>query len=420
LEAPLRELGAIEGSLTLAGWRLDAPARPQQALDGTLRARVDHLDRVSDLIPDVTGVTGAIDSDLRLTGTLGAPDARGDVRIAGVGLQVPLIGLNVSDLALDARVLGIDRLEAEGSAKVGGGQLTMGAEASLGGEGVVARATLSGERLTVANTKEYFALVSPRIALDADARGLRLSGEIQVPEARIRPRSIPAGVKTPSKDVVLVTEKRSAPLPMAIDLRLVLGEEVTVDAFGVRGRLAGNLAVRQEPGRQMMGDGQLQIIDGQYRIATGFGLAAELGAPLTIVQGRMIYASSPIDNPGLVIQAEREQGQTVAGVRVLGTLRDPKLAFFSESDPGMTQAEVTKFLLTGIAPTGNDEDARPSLAVGTYIAPKLYLEYGSGVDVLGEEGNSVRLRYDLSKRVEVQTETGGGGQGIDLFYTFER
>jgi translocation and assembly module TamB len=122
----------------------------------------------------------------------------------------------------------------------------------------------------------------------------------------------------------------------------------------------------------------------------------------------------------LVIQAERSQGETVAGLQVLGTLRTPKLAFFSESDPGMTQAEVTKFLLTGIAPSGNDEDARPSLSVGTYIAPKIYLEYGSGVDAIGDDSNSVRLRYDLTKRVEIQTETSGSGQGLDIFYTFER
>jgi translocation and assembly module TamB len=118
----------------------------------------------------------------------------------------------------------------------------------------------------------------------------------------------------------------------------------------------------------------------------------------------------------LLLQAERAGGSTSAGVRVLGTLRDPKLAFFSESDPGMTQAEVTKFLLTGVAPSRDDQGPTAGLAVGTYIAPKIFLEYESG---LGDQPNKVRMRYDLTKRVEVQTET-GGSQGGDIFFTFER
>jgi translocation and assembly module TamB len=99
----------------------------------------------------------------------------------------------------------------------------------------------------------------------------------------------------------------------------------------------------------------------------------------------------------------------------LGTLREPKLTFFSGTDPGMTQAQITKFLLTGIAPGGSGE-SDTGLAVGTYIAPKIFLEYETG---LGDQANSVRLRYDLTDHVEIQTET-GGNQGADIFYSFER
>ena len=83
----------------------------------------------------------------------------------------------------------------------------------------------------------------------------------------------------------------------------------------------------------------------------------------------------------------------------------------------MTQAEITKFLLTGIAPRRDEGGVNPGLAVGTYIAPKIFLEYESG---LGDQANKVRLRYDLTNRIELQTETGGGSQGADIFFTFER
>jgi translocation and assembly module TamB len=190
---------------------------------------------------------------------------------------------------------------------------------------------------------------------------------------------------------------------------------VTIDAFGVRGRLVGDLRVFQAPGKQMLGDGQLAIVDGLYRLSGGFGLAAEVGAPLTIEQGRLIYAKTPIDNPGLLLQAQREGGDSSAGVRVLGTLRNPKLAFFSESDPDMTQADITKYLLTGMLPRRDGGSEDRSLSVGTYIRPKLYMEYESAI---GDRKDSVKLRYDLTRRIELQTET-GESPGADIFYTFE-
>ncbi|NCC26828.1 MAG: translocation/assembly module TamB [Gammaproteobacteria bacterium] len=416
LGLPLEGLGQIDGTLDLAGWRLDAPARPGQPLAGTLRGEIRGLERAANLVPDITGMTGGVALDLGLGGTLGAPALRGDARVRDVGFTVPLVGLNVADLNIAVSAPAIDRMELQGSADVGGGRLELTGDARFGGGGFAAQARASGTNLKIADTREYFALVSPDIAFEANSKGARLSGEIRIPEARIRPRSIPAGAQTPSSDVVLLDREQKEAFPLAIDLRLILGDQVSIDGFGVRGRLAGELALLQTPGRDMLGNGQLQIIDGQYRLTTGFGIAAEIGAPLNIVQGRMIYARSPIGNPGLLIQAERDGGATVAGVQVLGTLRDPKLAFFSETDPGMTQAEVMKFLLTGVAPSASGDAANAGLAVGTYIAPKIFVEYESGI---GNESGGVRMRYDLTDRIEIQTET-GGNQGADIFYTFER
>ncbi|MCK7578580.1 MAG: translocation/assembly module TamB domain-containing protein [Chromatiales bacterium] len=274
---------------------------------------------------------------------------------------------------------------------------------------------IEGNRLKLADTREYFVRLSPAIDIEVNANGAVVGGEIRVPEARIRPRSLPAGTVSPSSDVVLKSAESSTPFPVKLDLRLVLGDEVTIDGFGVRGRLSGALSVLQEPGREMLGDGQLQITEGQYRLTGGFGIAAELGAPLNITQGRLIYAKSPIDNPGLLLQAEREGGDTTAGVRVVGTLRNPKMTFFSDSDPGLTQADITKYLMTGIPPSSNDRNDQAGLAVGTYIAPKIYMEYESG---LGDAANKVKLRYDLSKHIELQTET-GSRQGADIFFKFE-
>jgi len=414
LELPLGELGDLSGEARLPGWT-PATALAAQTLSGRLRGELRSLEAFGALTPDLAEVEGRLEADLRLGGRLVAPELRGEARLLDAGFEVPLVGLKVRALALEARAPGSRRLSLEGGAEVGGARL------ALSGEGRLApapelRLSARGERLKVADTTEYRVLMSPALELELGAGTTRVRGEIGLPEALIRPRSLPAGTVSPSPDVVLRERRGRAPATLDLDLALVLGEEVRIDAFGISGRLAGRLRLLQEPGRELLGDGQLQILDGQYRFSSGFGLAAEIGAPLTIEQGRLIYAKSPIGNPGLLLQAQREGGDTTAGVRVLGTLRDPKLAFFSESDPGMTSAEITKYLLTGMAPGDKDQMGETGLAVGTYLAPRIYMEYESG---LGDESNRVRLRYDLSPHIEIQTET-GDSQGADIFFTIER
>jgi translocation and assembly module TamB len=191
---------------------------------------------------------------------------------------------------------------------------------------------------------------------------------------------------------------------------------VLLEAFGQRGRLEGQLRITQQPGRPLLGSGELQVIDGTYRVSLpGLGLLTSVGRPLVINKGIVLFANTPLDNPGIILNAQREGGDLTAGVRVLGTLRNPKLAFFSESDPNLSQSEITSYLVTGIPPKrGGKQDDR-SLSVGTYIAPKLFMEYDSS---LGDQSDSVKMRYDLSKRIQLQSET-GDAQGFDIFYKFE-
>lgn len=412
---PIQDVADLKAELRLPGWRLTAPAAPGQRLDGRLQATVSGLARVARLVPDLAKVSGALDADLALAGTLGQPRLRGRASLRDGGFELPLYALRVSQLDLDLRSVAAERMVLSGGARVGGGQVTLSGSGGFGGAGFGAEVRLQGDRLKVADTKDYYLVLSPDLALEAGAKGAWLRGEVRVPEARIRPRSVPAGTQSPSADVVMASGKREPPYPFGLDVQLTLGDEVSIDAFGVRGRLGGHLRILRQPGKDLLGDGQLQILDGEYRLSSGFGLAADLAKPLTINQGRLVYAKSPLDNPGLLLQAERSGGETTASVRVLGTLRTPKLSFFSETDPSMTPAEITKYLMTGIPPSGSDKAGQASLAVGTYIRPKVYMEYESG---LGSEPNKVKLRYDLSRHVELQTET-GESQGADIYFKFE-
>ncbi len=415
LSMPVPGLGGIDAELTLPGFLLDRG--PAQALRGAVRVQLDGLSRISNLVPDIDEVRGNADADLALSGTLGEPDIRARVRVQDLGLNVPLYGFELTGANLTAESTGPVALRIDGGGNIGGGDFEIGGDLDLGGDAPVATVQISGRDLKVADSSEYFALVSLDMQVGAGPAGTAVQGEIDLPQARIKPRTVPTGAVQPSSDVVVEEpgdDDEGAPL--SIDLLVKLGDEVSIDAFGLRGLLRGQLRVLKSPQGEILGDGKLQIVDGTYRVTLPtLGVMTAIGKPLTVEQGIVTFAKTPIGNPGLILNAQREGGDVTAGVRVLGTLRNPKLAFFSESDPNLTQAEITRYLVTGIPP-GRDGDAgQRALAVGTYVAPKLYVEYESGT---ADAQDAVKMRYDLNKWIEIQTET-GDSQGADIFFKFE-
>jgi translocation and assembly module TamB len=415
LVALLKGIGQVDADLDLTGWRLDDPLGPGQPLAGSVRARLDGLAQLGDLFPQLSRMKGDLDADIGLAGTLGVPTLRGNARLHGGGFDVPLIGLAVSDLNLSLTAPTPDRVQVSGGADVGGGRLLINGDGAFGPAGASARIRATGDRLKVADTREYLVMVSPRLDLELTSTGGEVRGEILVPEARISPRSLPAGVVRPSRDVVIKGTDRPPAYPVDIAVELRAGDVLNIDAFGLRGRLAGSLTLTRPPGRTMVGDGRLQINDGEYRISTGFGLATELLTPLTITRGELIWVRTPIRNPGILFLAQRGTGRTVANVRVVGTLTDPQLAFFSDRDPSMSQSDVITFLLTGIPPRTRDQDYSPALAMGVWVTLNTFLEYQTG---LGNALSNFRLRHDLTDRLQIEVQS-GGAPSADLFWSFE-
>jgi translocation and assembly module TamB len=68
--------------------------------------------------------------------------------------------------------------------------------------------------------------------------------------------------------------------------------------------------------------------------------------------------------------------------------------------PASQQAGVTETVLT----------------VGKYLTPKLYVSYGKS---LFTGSGLFRLRYDIFKKWQIETQTGSGESGADLYYKLE-
>jgi len=436
------ELASIDAKAELPGWTPD-PAK--QRLNGQLGARVPDLAFVKAFAPDLGTVTGQVALNLGLDGTLAKPRVKGEGGLTNGRIEVPDAGVDIRDLRLAVRSSGTERLEFDGGAQSGSGELRITGQTLLDAtQGFPTTLQIKGRDFTVFDTTEYLALVSPDLRLQTGKEGMLLDGELLVPRATLRPAGLPEGTVAPSSDVHIKGEEvaeTGGGSPMAIRVRLRLGDQVRVEAYQLRARLEGNLLIEQQPGRDLVGNGRLGIAEGVY---------SGLGRDLTIQRGEVNYASSPLDNPGLNVRAETESSDVTAGMMLTGTAKEPKIELYSR--PPRPQSEVLSYLLFGKPLSGtSDEDKstvtdaagalggqllasqigrqlgidelsvsgtgdKAALTVGQYVTPQLYLQYVSG---LRSQINRLRMRYDITKWLQLQTET-GDQQAADLFYIFER
>jgi translocation and assembly module TamB len=439
------DLASATAQLDLPGWTATADPK-RQRIAGSLKARMPDLAWVKAFAPDLGKVEGRVAADLAVAGTLDDPRITGEGGLTAGGVEIPDAGLMLRELRFVARSQGADRLVYDGGARSGDGTLRIGGETRLSPrEGWPTRVEIKGENFVAVDTPEYLALVSPAVTVRHGAEGSSVEGEVFIPRTRIRPRALPEGTVRPSSDVHIKgtpTEEAGADLPLTVRVRIRFGDQVHVDAFKLRGRFEGNLLVEQTPGKDLVGNGRLGIVDGTY---------AGLGKDLKIEKGAVNYASSPLDNPGLDVRAVAETGEVSAGLILTGTAREPKIELFSK--PPRPQSEILSYLLFGkpLSGTGSDDEKssmsgaaaavggsllaaevgrqlgldefavsgagdKAQLTVGQYVTPQLYLQYVSG---LRSGINRLRIRYDVTKWLQLQTET-GDQQGADVFYIIER
>jgi translocation and assembly module TamB len=249
-------------------------------------------------------------------------------------------------------------------------------------------------------------------------------------------------------------EQAAARAPLNATVKVDLGRRTQLKGKGLDGRLTGTLTVIEQPGRATRGQGQIGV-GGTY---------SAYGQDLHIEAGKLLFADSPIDNPGLDLRAVRklnpnatiDEGQEV-GLLVSGTAQRPILTVFS--NPPMEQSDALSYLITGKplsqvqggegdmvgaaaqalgsaagdllaksigSKLGVDEigvasnealGGESAFTVGKYLSPRLYLSYGVG---LFEPGQVITLRYRLSQRWNLEMQNASDFNRASLNYRYER
>lgn len=442
--------GRLDGHITLDGTR--------QALGGQLVLRLDSLAPLELVSSEVANVQGRLDANFGFAGTLASPAVTGQATVDGFAAEVPVAGLKLTDGTLRLHAPDAQHLALDGQVRSGKGMLLIRGSYGLGA-GVPSAITLTGQAVSVADIPAAQVVLSPDLRLARDAQGVQVTGAVAIDTANINLNRLPgAGVTKASPDVVVVDERQqeqaAAQLPISAQVKVDLGSHTHLKGKGLDGQVSGTLTVIEQPGGVTRGQGQVGV-SGTY---------SAYGQDLHIEQGKLLFASTPIDNPGLDIRAVRslnpnatiDEGQEV-GLLITGTAQRPILTVFS--NPPMEQSDALSYLITGkplsqvkggegnmvgaaaqalgsaagdllaksigsrlgvndIGVSSNEAlGGESAFTVGKYLSPRLYLSYGVG---LFEPGQVITLRYRLGARWNLEMQNATDFNRATLNYRYER
>jgi translocation and assembly module TamB len=419
---------------------MDAP------MHGQLQMATGELSFLTLYFPAVDRAAGHFDANVSFEGTLGAPRASGVVKLSGAEMDLYQLNLALRALELEARIAS-NKLEFSSSAKAGAGSLSSSGQIEWRDGLPYGEIRLDGENLRLVDVPEARIDASPDLDFRIAGREILVKGEVKVPLARLQPADLTNAV-LPSADEKMVgpTERvEEDPFLVTSEITMTLGDKVTIDTYGLVGHITGSITERSLPGEPTRATGDLQVKDGTY---------TALARKLDIERGRLIFNGGLLADPAVDIRAIKEFPDVKAGVNVRGSLREPRLSFFSE--PTIPQAQIVSLLLAGGSlqsvqdqnragtPGAQQEVAgqaaallaaqlgtklglpdisvestlsnETSLVLGKYLSPRLYVSYGVS---LTESINTFKMRYTLNDRWTIKTEA-GKDIGADLVYTIEK
>jgi translocation and assembly module TamB len=457
--------------------RFPLAVNPKGPLRGTLTAHVQEKGIVTALFPGlIRESSGDLDTELVVSGTWSEPQAGGKLQLTKAAAYLPTAGIHLKDVQLSAHLEKNRILIDSFKAVSGSGHIEGTAAISLIGWRVTGyQGTIGGENFQTVHFPELQLSSSPKLRFEGTTQKLTVRGDLLLPELRIVGAASRATV-TPSSDVVregkVVPVEKDSPLVLDVKVRVLLGEKVYVKVSGIDARLGGAVDLSFTTLDRITSTGEIKVVKGSYRT---------YGVNLDIVRGRLFFAGGPINRPSLDVLALRTIGNVRAGVTVAGTLQRPVTKLYSE--PAMPDIDILAYIVLGhplgssgqqaslltqaagalltsgqaaqlqdkirnrlglstleiqggVGGTNGSMGYKPLqvtapgaipvdqqagitetvLTVGKYLTPQLYISYGKS---LFTGGNLFRLRYDLFKHWQVETQTGSGESGADIYYKME-
>jgi translocation and assembly module TamB len=423
----------------------------ERSLGGEIAADFPDLGLVAGFVPELQQVVGRLHLEAVLGGTLAAPRLTGVLEIAEARAQVPVAGIELSDVELMLRGDGDGPLTLRGQLQSGEGRLDISGTVDTGAPGGTAvDLAIKGENVQAVKLPEATVQITPDLRLQG-AGPYHLSGRLLIPKAAIKLEEVPSGTVDVSSDEIIigadaVEERRASTQNLTARVRIELGKAVTFAGFGLETRLTGVLdAAVDAKGTRL--DGKIELRDGEYKA---------YGQKLKVERGRLLFAGPP-GNPEVDLRAVRvsNDGGVKAYLALNGPLSKPRPRVYSE--PALSETEALAYLVTGrgVGPGGQNEGTNiaaaalsmglstadplmqnltgdlgldeitvdtgeegledSSVTLGKYLNPDLYVGYVQGL--FNPEG-AVLMRLQLREKLTIESRS-GNEQSVDLIYRIE-
>jgi translocation and assembly module TamB len=389
---------------------------------------------------------GRLGGDVRVAGTLGAPQLGGTLRGEALAFDVPPYGVYLKNGALRARLEGEDVVVEQFS--INGGEGRFVADGRLSLRGGSAKLAWKADRLSLLERPDL-RLIGTGSGTAALGEGkLSVAGELRADRGFLdleQDRLPKLG-----EDVVVAGQPRApakarARLPLSLDLALDLGERLEVRGHGLEGRLAGRIELQTTRDGELRAYGRVQTVNATF---FAYGQRLQVDPGIAVFDG-------PLDNPSLQMTAWRRNQAVEAGVQVSGTARNPRVQLVSQppvpegerlswlvlgrppadatkADLGMLQAAAGALLSRGtetpldrriaqafgldeITVRGTGEVAQQVVALGKRLSERLYVSFEQGIGAAASA--LVKLDFSLTQRLSLRAET-GTSSGLGLFYRF--
>ncbi|PMJ99698.1 translocation/assembly module TamB domain-containing protein [Vibrio sp. 10N.261.55.A7] len=424
----------------------------ESGMQGNVRISEIGLAFLSPLIGEFSRFDALVNSQLSLSGDLKKPDVTGDLRIDNLLLLGEVSPIDINSGQVVTQFSGT-KANLQASITTPDGPLNIEGDADWADlEKWSSNIRVFAKELLISQPPMLKVKVTPDMTINLAPDLAKISGSIDLPWGQIVVEELPPNAIGISKDQILldqylepIDDASNRVFALETDVKITIGDEFTLSAFGLEGNLVGQLNVSQrDKGPIILGE--INIVDGSYR---------SFGQDLIIDEGKILM-NGPVDQPYVSINAIRNPDNTrddvVAGVRVDGPADEPTITIYSE--PSMPQANALSYLLRGQdidAETGGNamtttliglslaksgkvvgeigeafgvQDLQLDTAgsgdesqvtVSGYVLPGLQVKYGVGIfDSVAEFTVRYRLMTDLY--VEVLS---GVDNAVDLLYQFE-
>lgn len=450
LDSALKDGSTVHLDLAMDRVRLPGDDLLTRPLSGALQVELRDLAPLTALAGQAALFSGRLQGDVTVAGTLKAPEVSGTIDLEDGQAEIPQLGITLAPLQVAVRG-DAGQLAVQAQAHSGGGELLAETVLHLDESGVRADdITVRGEGFQAAALPGLELTVSLDLRLTTAEGSRKLQGTVRIPRARITSVDFASSV-SPSDDMVVIDDPDHAAAdepgwPLSTTVRLVTGEDVRIDAFGLRGRITGDLELTSRADRPLTGRGTLSVVESSFTL---------YGRRLQIDVARLLFTGSTLTNPGIELRSEKREGNATVGLVAGGFLQSPELSFYSHpyleqsviltrllentsvggetrGDTGLIGDVASRAGLGGLVPylqgvkeltmiddisleTGDGYDDL-SLVFGSWLTPKFYVSYGKN---MLEESGSFNTRYLLGKGFSIRTETGPSQSGGDIRWEFE-